>query len=122
MELSELTTDDGISVVSPSGRLTMVGAPDLRDMVSSLVQEGRTRLVVDLSGVTFLDSSGLGALVAGLKSARQAGGDLRIAAASEQVLLVLKLTSLDRVLEPHASVEAAFAELRPRDGRRRRAR
>jgi len=62
------------------------------------IAEGSARLVVDLSDVAFLDSSGLGALVACLKSARQAGGDLRIAAPSKQVMMVLQLSNLDRVL------------------------
>lgn len=122
MELREVLREDGVTVVWPTGRLSMVGAPMLREMLSSLVAAGRTRIVVDLSEVAFLDSSGLGALVAGLKTARQAGGDLRIAAPSEQVLLVLRLTSLDRVLEPHASAETAFQEMPAPDGRGRRAR
>ena len=50
---------------------------------------------------------GLGALIAGLKRTRQSGGDLRIAAAGDQVETVLRLTNLDRVLRPHPSVEAA---------------
>ena len=57
---------------------------------------------------TFVDSSGLGALVSCLKSARQAGGDLRLVAPTEQVSMVLKLTNLDRILQPRASVEEAL--------------
>ncbi len=55
-----------------------------------------------------MDSSGLGALVASLKRARQAGGDLRIASLTPQVQMVLQLTNLDRVLRPYASVEEAL--------------
>jgi anti-sigma B factor antagonist len=62
------------------------------------LDEGGPRIVVELSAVTFMDSSGLGALVGALKTARQAGGDLRIAAPSEQVVMVLQLSNLDRVL------------------------
>ena len=62
---------------------------------------------VDLGPTTFIDSSGLGALVSGLKTCRQAGGDLRIAAAGEQVRTVLKLTNLDRILRTHDTVEDA---------------
>jgi len=54
-----------------------------------------------------VDSSGLGALIGGLKTARQADGDLRIAAPTEQVATVLGLTNLDRVLRPFATVEDA---------------
>ena len=62
--------------------------------------EGRAHVVVDLTAVPFMDSSGLGAIIAALKKARQAHGDLRIAGANEQVITVLKLTNLDRVLRP----------------------
>ena len=90
--------DPDITVIAASGKLNMVAAPQLRDVVRRSIAEGSARLVVDLSDVAFLDSSGLGALVACLKSARQAGGDLRIAAPSEQVMMVLQLSNLDRVL------------------------
>ena len=69
---------------------------------------GKARLVVDLHAVDFIDSSGLGALIGGLKPARQQGGDLRIAAAGDQVRAVLKLTNLDRILSPYATVEEAL--------------
>lgn len=89
------------------GRLNMVAAPRVRAAVDDLVRTGATHVVLDLSTVTFMDSSGLGALIAGLKSARQAGGDLRIAGPAEQVAAVLKLTNLDRVLRPYATAQAA---------------
>lgn len=102
------TRDVGSSVVvQPTGRLNMVAAPKLREQLQTIVGSGRTRLVVDLSATDFIDSSGLGALISGLKAARQAGGDLRIAAPTEQVRRVLTLTRLDRVLTAHDSVDAA---------------
>ena len=99
---------DGVAIVRPQGRLTMVTAPDLRKVVADTVGSGRARVVVDLSGTEFMDSSGLGALIAGLKTARQAGGDLRIAGLGPQVSTVLQLTNLDRVLRPHGSVAEAL--------------
>ncbi|MBC7590775.1 MAG: STAS domain-containing protein [Salinibacterium sp.] len=63
---------------------------------------------VDLSDVDFIDSSGLGALIGGLKAARQAGGDLRIAAPNEQVRLVLQLTNMERVLTAYPAASSAF--------------
>jgi len=89
------------------GRLNMVAAPRLKAAIDETVAAGRVRVVVDLTDVTFMDSSGLGALIGGLKKARQAAGDLRIARVSDQVATVLKLTNLDRVLRPYDSVEAA---------------
>lgn len=104
----ELTEGEG-AVIRASGRLNMVAAPALRDLVVRVVrEEGRSHVVVDLADTDFMDSSGLGALVAGLKTARSAGGDLRIARAQLQVRTVLKLTNLDQILHPHDTVEECF--------------
>ena len=99
---------DGIGVVVPQGRLNMVSARRLKEILGELVAEGTTRIVVDMAETTFLDSSGLGALIAGLKSARQAGGDLRIARPTASVRTVFELTNLDKVLRARESVEEAF--------------
>lgn len=99
---------EAAAVVAPSGRLTMVTAGELTALVERTVAAGRTHLVVDLAETTFMDSSGLGALVAGLRVARAAGGDLRIARPTEQVLTVLTLTTMDRVLRPYTTVDEAL--------------
>lgn len=101
---------DGGVILTPQGRLTVVSVPRLRDAVADALEAGGTILVVNLAETTFVDSSGLGALVSALKSARQAGGDLRLVAPSEQVSMVLRLTNLDRVLQPRASVEEALRD------------
>ena len=99
---------DGAVVVRSRGRLDMVAAPQLRALVTDTVGGGASRVVVDLTETSFIDSSGLGALIAGLKTTRQAGGDLRIAAAGEQVRMVLELTQMHTVLRPYEDVEAAL--------------
>jgi len=103
-----LTTHDDYAVVAVEGRLTATGAPRLRQSVDDAVAAGRPRVVVDMTAVEFIDSSGIGALIGGLKSARLAEGDLRIAAVPETVRRVLKLTNLDRVLREYPNAEAAF--------------
>lgn len=108
MELVRSVREGGEVVLSPTGRLNLTTAAQLRQCVATEVEQGRARVVLDLAGVSFVDSSGLGAMVSGLKTARQAGGDLRIAAAGEQVRTVLGLTNLDRVLRPHPTVEDAL--------------
>ncbi len=108
MELDIEAVDEAAAVIRPRGRLNMVAAPRLREAIGAIVREGRAHIVVDLSGTEFMDSSGLGALISGLKTARQAGGYLRIAAPTEQVQTVLTLTNLDRVLRPHPGVHEAF--------------
>jgi len=106
----ELHTDiaGDVAVIRLTGRLTMVSAPRLRQAVTDIVAGGCCRLVLDLAGCEFIDSSGLGALIAGLKTTRQAGGDLRIAQVAPQVMTVLQLTNLDRVLRTYPSVDRAL--------------
>ena len=96
-------------VLEAPTRLTLTSAGRLKSTVDGLVADHR-RVVVDLASTEFVDSSGLGALVGGLKSARTAGGDLRLAGAGEQVTTVLRLTNLDRVLRSHADVAAAVGD------------
>ncbi|HEY3339759.1 MAG TPA: STAS domain-containing protein [Propionicimonas sp.] len=106
--VDDVRTD--LAIIRAVGRLNMVAAPELRDVVARLVQSGKSRLVVDLSGVEFMDSSGLGALIGALKTTRQAGGDLRIAAPGEQVLMVLQLSNVDRILKPYENADDTFQD------------
>ncbi|KHL03283.1 STAS domain-containing protein [Sinomonas humi] len=101
---------DGYTEVAAEGRLNMVSAPLLRSAVADAIEAGHRLLVLNLGGTDFMDSSGLGALVGCLKAARQAGGDLRIANVGEQVQMVLKLTSMDRILTPYSKPEDAFKD------------
>jgi anti-sigma B factor antagonist len=105
-----MAQDTRTAVLQPAGRLNMVAAPALKSQIEESVGAGRDRIVVDFSDVVFIDSSGLGALIAGLKATRQAGGDLRIAHVPEQVMTVLRLTNLDRVLRAHPTVADASDE------------
>ena len=101
-------TRDGYAVVTITGRLTASGAPMLRNAVSDLIAGGEPNVAIDLSGTEFVDSSGLGALIGGLKSARGAGGYRRFPAVPEAVRTVLHLTNLDRVLRDYPTPESAF--------------
>ena len=100
---------DGAAVVRLNGRLDLLSAPDVKGRLGQVVAQGDRRIVVDLNDVSFVDSSGLGALIGGLKAARQAGGDLRIARPAQQAQTILELTTLNRVLRPYATVEEALA-------------
>lgn len=77
----------------------MMGGPALRELIHTQVKSGNTRLVVDLSGVGLIDSSGLSALISGYKAARQAGGSLHIARTPDNIRAILKMANLHRVLE-----------------------
>lgn len=101
----------GIAVIRPAGNLDLQTACDLKQWLVRTAEDGANRLIVDLDRVPMLDSSGLAALITGLKAARQAGGDLRLARPSAQARYVLQLAGLDRVLLWSASIEEAVARI-----------
>jgi anti-anti-sigma factor len=101
-------TGDGVVVVAPHGRLDLPVAAGLSKQLIGLVETGNTRLVVDLSAVELIDSSGLGSLVAGFEAARDSGGDLKIMSPTEQATIVMELTKVNRVLRTVTSPETAF--------------
>ena len=105
----EVTKQDGAAVLRVTGEIDVATAPRLREQVVALVAEGATRLVVDLEGVDFIDSTGLGALVGALKRVRTQGGELAIVCTKDRLLKVFEITGLVRVFDIHDTVDAAVA-------------
>lgn len=105
----ELKEHKGFAALAGHGRLNIVGAPRLRAAVDDALHAGHTHLVVDLAETEFIDSTGLRMLIACLRTARDAGGDLRMANAGSQAQMTFKLTGVDRILILYPSVEAAYA-------------
>jgi anti-sigma B factor antagonist len=105
----ETTDHGGLTVVSVTGEVDLYSAPGLKERVADLVSSGRTRIAVDLAGVEFMDSTGLGVLIGGLKRCKEAGGSLALVGPREPVLKVLAITGLDKVFAIHESVEQASA-------------
>jgi anti-sigma B factor antagonist len=98
-------------VVKPlEKRMDAFVAPDFRGQMGAFISEGQQLIVLDLSEVDFVDSSGLGAIVASLKMLG-GKGDLVIAGASDKVMSLFKLTRMDRVFQIFAGKEEAVARL-----------
>jgi anti-sigma B factor antagonist len=98
-----------VTVVAPRGDVDMAVADDLMLRLTQLVDRGRTHLVLDLGAVMYIDSSGLGALVAATKHARAAGGDVRVCALEQDVRALFDITRLDKVLSVHPTRQEAIA-------------
>jgi anti-sigma B factor antagonist len=96
-------------VVTLTGRLNGANAPELKKKIKQIVDAGKKKLILDLSGVTFIDSSGLSALISGFKCAREAGGFFRLSSLRDQTANVIKLMMLDRVFDIYPDVESARA-------------
>jgi anti-sigma B factor antagonist len=109
LEVQTRQTEGGVTVVAPTGRLDVAGAPALKDAMTDLAQNGPPRVVLDMEGVSFVDSTGLGSVIAALKQIRNRQGELRLAAPNQQVRVVLELTTLDKVFPYFATLEDALA-------------
>jgi len=108
LEVETRPAANGVTVVAPTGRLDVAGAPALRDAIGDAVRNGPPKVVIDMEGVSFVDSTGLGSVIAALKQIRSSQGELRLAAPNQQVRVVLELTTLDRVFPYYATVEEAL--------------
>ena len=108
LDVETRAADNGVTVVVPTGRLDIAGAPALKEAISEVVKNGPSKVVLDLEGVSFVDSTGLGSVVSALKQIRGSQGELRLAAPNQQARVVLELTTLDRVFPYYATVEEAL--------------
>jgi anti-sigma B factor antagonist len=108
LSLSTETIGDR-TIVRVGGEIDVYTAPKLREQLVELVNDGSFHLVVDMEGVDFLDSTGLGVLVGGLKRVRAHDGSLRLVCTQERILKIFRITGLTKVFPIHASVEEAVS-------------
>ncbi|HEY6116055.1 MAG TPA: STAS domain-containing protein [Candidatus Dormibacteraeota bacterium] len=108
LEVETRQVESGVTVVAPTGRLDVSGAPALKEAISEAVRNGPPRVVIDMGGISFVDSTGLGSVISALKQVRGSQGELRLAAPNQQARVVLELTTLDRVFPYYATVEEAL--------------
>ena len=102
-------THSPFTVLAVKGEVDVYTAPRLREKLVELVSQGKHQIVVDLEGVDFLDSTGLGVLVGGLKRVRAHEGSLRLVCTQERILKIFRITGLTKVFPIHASVEEAVS-------------
>jgi anti-sigma B factor antagonist len=108
LSLSTRTEGDR-TIVSVGGEIDVYTAPKLREQLIDLVAAGQYHLVVDMENVDFLDSTGLGVLVGGLKRVRAHDGSLELVCSQERILKIFRITGLTKVFTIHSSVEEATA-------------
>ena len=98
MEMS-VREDGEITIIELSGEVDAQRSPEIKSKIRSLIGEGKAKLVVDLAKVKYMDSSGLGVLVSGLKAARKESGDLKLSTLQSEVQNIFELTQLNKVFE-----------------------
>src|SRR3954452_9247510 len=100
---------DGTTIVAVGGEIDVYTAPKLRDKITELVAAGSYHIVVDMEEGEFLDSTGLGVLVGGLKKVRANDGTLELVCNQDRLLKIFRITGLAKVFVIHDSAEAALA-------------
>lgn len=114
MKLSfEVKDLNGIGILGVSGEVDLYTVPQLREALAEMAQRW-PRYAVDLDGVSFIDSTGLGVLVGGLKRAREAGSALELICSSAQILRIFEITGLTSVFSIHRSSEGVLEATPPR--------
>jgi anti-sigma B factor antagonist len=94
-----------------SGEVDVYSAPSLKESIMDLLDSGANTVVVDLTGVAFLDSTGLGALVEARTATAGAGGALPLVCNQERIIKLFTITGLDEVFAIHSTVDEAVASL-----------
>jgi anti-sigma B factor antagonist len=90
-----------------TGEVDVYTAPRLKEALVEAIESGCTNIVVDLEGVSFIDSSGLGVLVSALRRARERDGAVRIVCTRESILKIFRITGLDKVFPVFADIADA---------------
>ncbi|HET9180043.1 MAG TPA: STAS domain-containing protein [Terriglobia bacterium] len=104
---------DGVTVLSLAGRVTLGDeSGQLRSTIKQLLAQGKKRLVLDLADVSYIDSAGLGTLVAAYTSARHEGGEVRLAGVTKNFGELLNVTKLLTVFSVHDNVPDALKGFR----------
>ena len=111
-ELSEELLDDRTVVLCVQGEIHATTAPEFSERLNDAIASGKTGVILDLTGVEFIDSTGLSVLLNGLRRVTRVRGTMLIACANPTVLRLFEITKLDSTFEIFPSCEEAVARLR----------
>jgi anti-sigma B factor antagonist len=109
LTLNVYSAEPGFTVITVGGEIDVYTAPKLREKLISLVETGSYQLIVDMEAVEFLDSTGLGVLVGGLKRVRAHDGWIDLVCTQSRILRIFKITGLNKVFSIYNSVAETVA-------------
>jgi len=107
MDIFQQPLETNVVVLCLKGRLDATSSIDVKTALQKLVAENQTQIIIDLQDVPFIDSSGLAALVSGLRLAREKSGNIVLCGLQSQAQVVFRLTMLDRIFSTHPTVVEA---------------
>jgi anti-sigma B factor antagonist len=111
MDMLSIETDNTqtISVMKVKGRVDSETAPELDDALTKLLQSNRNKIVLNLQDVNYMSSAGLRAMVKAFQSANKSGGDVRLAAVSEPIEVILRTVGMMQMFKMFSTSEEAAA-------------
>ena len=107
--INDQEIDSGTHLIELSGEVDLYTAPEFKERMVQVIEEGKKHVVVDLSKATFIDSTTLGVLVGGVKRLRPSGGSLALVCSDQNIQKIFEITGLDRVFPIHQSREEALS-------------
>ena len=108
-QIADSAVDDDTHVIELGGEVDLYTAPEFKERMVQVIEDGKKHVVVDLSKATFIDSTTLGVLVGGVKRLRPSGGSLALVCTDQNITKIFEITGLDRVFPIHSSRDEALA-------------
>ena len=99
---------DELDILKLQGRLDAASAKEIKSKINELVKHDRIKIVMDLSDINFIDSTGLGCMVSCLRTVSKKGGDIKIAGLQAQVRAIFELTRLHRIFQIFDDTDTAI--------------
>lgn len=109
LKVSPRTATGGVQALDLEGEVDVYTAPALRQAIMDEVEKGTKHLLIDLTRVEYLDSTGLGILIGGVKRLKEQGGSLRLVGPSARITRIFDITGLNKIFDVYATEQDALA-------------
>jgi anti-sigma B factor antagonist len=106
--IEDRQVDDATHVVAVAGEIDLFTAPEFKQRISAPIDAGRTRVIVDLSAATFIDSSSLGVLIGAHRQLKRRGGTVVVVCDADPIVKTFRITGLDGVFRLVPTMDEAF--------------
>lgn len=110
---TEVRKINDVSVLELNGEIDVYTAPQFREAISDLITSGQKDLIIDMAGVSYMDSSGFGALLSATKKLKPSGGSVSLVQCNSAIDRILKITRLDTVFVTYQAIDEAIAAIKP---------
>ncbi|HEX6458571.1 MAG TPA: STAS domain-containing protein [Thermoleophilaceae bacterium] len=111
-QINDEQIDADTHVIELGGEIDLYTAPEFKERMVQVIEDGKKQVIVDLSKATFIDSTTLGVLVGGVKRLRPAGGTLALVCSDQNIVKIFEITGLDRVFPIHATRDEALSAVK----------